>query len=124
MNNINHFDEYLGIGANEPQEYDFTVINLDSNSPQVETPTDIPLECAPINPYDKTIITKKSNSLGRERKTYSVSGELALRIKLLATLKTKECKLYGVGKRCTESQLLEEGMRYVLKKNRQKHKSG
>lgn len=76
----------------------------------------------PSNPYKESIITKNASSLGRSNHGYSLSTELFLRIKMLAANRTHEYLLAGKKRKCTESELIEEGMRYVLKKNRYKYK--
>ena len=81
-----------------------------------------PEEFLPVDPYQKKLMSKKSNSIGRVRQTYSLSGELVMRFKLLGVRMNQEFQLAGSNKKITQSKLIEDGMRHILRKNRDKYK--
>lgn len=93
--------------------------NIDENGK--ESPSK-PHDLFPLSPYKDSLITKKSTSLGRKNHGYSLSTELFLRIKMLASRMTHDNIILKKNKRVTESELIEMGMRYVLKKYRYKYK--
>ena len=77
----------------------------------------------PIDPYQKKIMTKKSNSLGKVHVTFSVQGELVMRLKLLCARMNQDLQLSGSKKKVTLSKLIEDGMRHILRKKRDKYKN-
>jgi len=81
-----------------------------------------PSEQLPVDPYQQKIMSKKSTSLGRARSTFSISGELLMRLKLLCVRMNQELQLSGSKKKITHSRLIEDGIRHILRKNRGKYK--
>lgn len=117
------FDDYGDISKKNDEETQKLVIAVtrENEAENEQNMPHISNDFLPINPYKNSIITKKATLLGRGNHAYSLSFELVLRIKMLAARITHENILSGKKKRCTESELIEQGMRAVLKRNRYKY---
>ena len=114
----NPFNEYGDIG--NPYHYTTVLPVVDSEYENGLKTADKNLPIQTINPYDKSIITKKATSIGRAKRTWSISNELVMRLKLLTARINQDRMQRGKKRVCSESDLIEEAIRGILKKNRYK----